>query len=223
MKTNTTTASQLLNLVFEGHSIRSVIENGQPLFNAKDAAAACGISSPRDIVKTHVDPDQLVSISLDTRSATGVVQKRAVNFLTQSGVFALVMGSRKPAARRFSRWLMDEVIPQLIKYGSYIPGASPAERLKALSTRYRAERAERLAADGATLAEGGLMTLRAFRLEHALPARDILPIASRLRRLAQADGITPLKLTLPGYSNPTNAWPRPLLAAVVNSTQPRLF
>lgn len=218
-----TTAASLLDLVFEGHSIRTVIRDGKPLFNAKDIAGACGISAHRDIVKTHVEPDQLVSISLDTRSANGVSQKRTVNFLTQSGVFALVMGSRKPAARRFQRWLADEVLPQLLTYGSYLPGATPAERLQALNRRVQQERAACVAASQATLTESGLMTLRAFRLEHAIPPQDILPIARRLQLLAAADGTAPVKLTLPGHANPVNAWPRPLLAAAVNSTQPRLF
>lgn len=218
-----TTAASLLDLVFEGHSIRTVIRDGKPLFNAKDAATACGITAHRDIVKTHVDPDQLVSISLDTRSANGVSQKRTVNFLNQSGVFALVMGSRKPAARRFQRWLADEVLPQLLTYGSYLPGATPSERLAALNRRVTQERAACVTASEAIVAPGHLMTLRAFRLEHAIPAQDILPIARRLQHLAKQDGTAPVKLTLPGHHNPANAWPRPLLAAAVNSTVPRLF
>lgn len=222
MKT-TTTARQLLDLVFEGNHIRTVFQDGQPLFNAKDSATACGISKDRDIVKTHVETDQLVSISLDIRSASGVLQKRAVNFVTQSGVFALVMGSRKPAARRFQRWLADEVLPQLIQYGSYLPGASAAERLQALHRRWRQERATCLENSAATMEAQGLMTLKAFREEHAVPARDVLAIARRLTHLAKLDGIQPTKLTLKGQANPANTWPRPLLAAAVNSTVPRLF
>ena len=209
-----TTAARLLSLVFEGHQIRTVMSYGQPLFVATDVAAACGISAPRDVVKTHVDADQLLSISLDTRSANGVLQKRSLNCVTQSGVFALVMGSRKPAARRFSRWLMDEVIPQLIKYGSYLPGATAAERLRALGLRYRAERAQQMALDAAVLAGSELCTLRQFVAAHGIPARRVLVLCSRLAVLSRTAGSEPVKLTLPGRKhNPTNAWPRELLTA----------
>jgi prophage antirepressor-like protein len=218
-----TTASQLLDLVFEDHSITSRFHNNAWWFSTTDAAKACEISKAYDVIKNHIDPDQLTSISVEVRSANGTIQKRMVQFTTQSGVFALVMGSRKPAARRFQRWLADEVLPQLIQYGSYLPGTSRAERLQALHRRWRQEREACLESSAATMAETGLMTLKAFREEHAIPARDVLSIARRLTHLAKQDGTAPTKLTLKGHANPTNTWPRPLLAAAVNSTVPRLF
>lgn len=223
MKPNQTTAARLLDLVFEGHAIRSVMQDGKPLFVATDVAAACGISKAYDVIKNHVDSHHLTSISLEVRSANGTIQNRAFQCLTQGGVFCLVMGSRKPAASRFQNWLADEVLPQLLKYGSYLPGATPSERLAALARRVTQERAACVTASEAIVAPGHLMTLRAFRVEHAIPARDILPIARRLQLLAKADGTRPVKLTLPGHPNPANAWPRPLLAAATNSTIPRLF
>jgi prophage antirepressor-like protein len=217
-----TTAAQLLDLVFEGYHVTSHFHNGAWMFATKETAAACQISKAYDVIKNHIDPDQLTSISVEVRSANGTIQKRMVQFTTQSGVFALVMGSRKPAARRFQRWLADEVLPQLIQYGSYLPDTSRAERLQALHRRWRQERAACLESSAATMAESGLMTLKAFREEHSIPARDVLSIARRLTRLAKADGIAPTKLTLKGHANPANTWPRPLLAAAVNSTIPKL-
>ena len=213
-----TTAAQLLNLVFEGHAIRSVIQDGQPLACAKDIATAIGLSKYRDAIKTHLDQDEGRPVEMDTPGG-----KQTMTFLTETGIAALVMCSRKPAARRFRRWMLGEVLPQLLKYGSYLPGATPSERLAALARRVTQERAACVTASEAIVAGGGLMTLRAFRVEHAIPARDILPIARRLQLLAKADGTRPVKLTLPGHPNPANARPRPLLAAATNSTIPRLF
>jgi prophage antirepressor-like protein len=213
-----TTAASLLDLVFEGHSIRTVIRDGKPLACAKDIATAIGLSKYRDAISSHLDSDETRLVSISTGQ-----QVREVSFLTETGIAALVMCSRKPAARRFRRWMLGEVLPQLLTYGSYLPGATPAERLQALNRRVQQERAACVASSQATLTESGLMTLRAFRLEHAIPPQDILPIARRLQLLAAADGTAPVKLTLPGHANPANAWPRPLLAAAVNSTQPRLF
>lgn len=217
-----TTATQLLALVFEGHHIRSVFQDGQPLFNAKDCASACGISKDRDIVKNHVEPDQLVSISLDTRSASGVLQKRAVNFVTQSGVFALVMGSRKPAARRFQRWLADEVIPQLLKYGTYIPGATAGERCHALHTRWKQERAQELGLHGAALAESGLLTIAAFRKAEPCPGEDALLLSHHLRAIAREQALDPARF-FTGSRRHTPAWPRELLQAARRRANPTHF
>jgi prophage antirepressor-like protein len=213
MKLNT--ARQLLNLVFEGHSIRTVFRDGKHLFVAKDVAAACEISAPRDIIKTHVDSDQLVSSSLDVRSDSGVVQKRELQFLTQSGVFALVMGSRKPAARRFQRWLADEVLPQLLQYGSYLPGATPAERLQALHRRWQQERAALIQSSEELMQEKGLMTLQAFRLKHDIHPWNMPGITRQLTGQAMCFGIRAAKLVLKGQRCPVNAWPEWLLDEAV--------
>lgn len=222
MKPNTT-AAKLLALIFEGHSIRTVFDNGKWRFYRNDIAAALGISHIQKALKLHLDPDELGLTKVKGRSANGTEQIREVATLTESGVIALVCSSRKPAARRFQRWLIDEVIPQLIQYGGFVEGATPAERLAALSRRVTQERAACITASEAMLVESGVLPLRAFWQEHGIPARDVPAIGSRLHVLAKKDGITPTQVTLRGYPNPTNAWPRELLAAAVNSTIPRLF
>ncbi len=218
-----TTAASLLEIVFENHHIAYEMVDGLPVFNAVESARAAGLVNVHKAIRLHVSPHHLSVRIRPVRSASGTVQNRAVQYLTQSGVLALIMASRKPAARRFRDWLVDEVLPQLLTYGSYLPGATPSERLAALNRRVTQERAACVSASEAIVAPGHLMTLRAFRTEHAIPAQDILPIARRLQHLAKADGTAPVKLTLPGHHNPANAWPRPLLAAAVNSTVPRLF
>jgi prophage antirepressor-like protein len=227
MKTtdSTTTARRLLDLVFEGHHVRTVLTEGGALFIAKDVAEACGLSRYRDAIYNNLDIDETYVVSVSTRhqlGERGVRKTQEMTALNETGVAALIMCSRKPAARRFRKWLLGEVLPQLIQYGSYLPGASRAERLQALHRRWRQERLASLEHSAAAMAESGLMTLKAFREEHAIPQRDILSIARRLTALAKADGIRPTKLTLKGYANPANTWPRPLLAAATNSTIPRL-
>ena len=212
-----TTASRLLALVFDGHSIRTVLQDGKPLFVAKDVFAAAEIKATRDAYRRLKDYERVSSI-IDTLGG-----KQTMVCLTESGVYHVLFSSQKPAAENLRRWLADEVLPQLLTYGSYLPGATPAERLAALNRRVHQERAACVTASEASQAASGLMTLRQFRTEHRIPAQDILPIASRLQRLAKAEGTAPQKLTLPGHKNPSNAWPRPLLAAACNSTIPRLF
>lgn len=49
------------------------------------------------------------------------------NFLTESGVYQLVMLSRKPSAQRFRDWITDVVLPRIRQYGVYIPGNTPEQ------------------------------------------------------------------------------------------------
>ena len=173
MKTTdpTTTARQLLDLVFEGHHVRTVMSDGKPLFVAKDIFEAAEITDERHAYQRLADYERVWSM---VHTLGG---KQNMVCLTDSGVYHVLFSSRKPAAENLRRWLAEDVLPQLLQYGSYLPGASPAARLQALHRRWREERGARTAEGAATLAASGLMSLRAFRTEHAIPARDILPIA----------------------------------------------
>ena len=44
-----------------------------------------------------------------------------MNAITESGVYALVFRSRKPEAKKFSRWVRREVLPEIRKTGAYVP------------------------------------------------------------------------------------------------------
>lgn len=49
------------------------------------------------------------------------------NFLTESGVYQLVMLSRKPSAQKFKDWITDVVLPRISQYGVFIPGNTPEQ------------------------------------------------------------------------------------------------
>ncbi|MEH1851400.1 MAG: Bro-N domain-containing protein [Nostoc sp.] len=59
--------------------------------------------------------------------------------INESGLYSLVLTSRKPQAKRFKKWLTSEVIPAIRKTGSYsattqpIPQLSPSARLTELT------------------------------------------------------------------------------------------
>lgn len=94
--------------------VRTVTINGDPWFVGKDVAAALGFTNPRDAISTHVfDEDKGVE-SIDT---LGGKQKMAV--INESGLYALVFGSRLKSAQRFKHWVTSEVLPAIRKTGSY--------------------------------------------------------------------------------------------------------
>lgn len=201
-----THAQQLLSLVFQGHEIRTILQNGHPLFVAKDVANACGLSKYRDAIANHLDSDEMHLVSISSGQ-----QVRQVTALTEGGVVALVMASRKPAARLFRRWLLDEVIPQLLKYGTYAPGATAGECCHALHVRWKQERSQELGLHCAALAESGLLTIAAFRKLEPCPGEDALLLSHHLRAIARESGFEPDRF-FTGSRRHTPAWPREMLA-----------
>jgi len=178
-----TTAQHLLDLIFENHTIRySLDEHGNPLFVSKDVCAALGLKSERDAFRS-LEKNQRGGVLNPTPG--GTQKLRAV---TQSGLLMLTIKSRKPSAKRFQAWIVDEVLPQLIRYGSYIPGATPAERCRNLYHRWKAERAEEVQHASTELAESGLLTIGQFMKLADFPARDSLAFSNIVRKAARDYG-----------------------------------
>ena len=92
--------------------IRTVMEDGKPLFCAKDVAVALGYARPADAVTGHCKG----VVVLPTPSAGGV---QKVKFIPESDVYRLVMRSKLPGAERFQDWVMEEVLPTIRKTGRF--------------------------------------------------------------------------------------------------------
>ena len=102
---------------FNSHAVRTVDRDGQPWFVAADVCAVLGIKNHRESIR-HLDDDEKGVISNDTLG--GAQQTSVVN---ESGLYALVLRSRKPEARKFAKWVTSEVLPAIRKTGRYeIPG-----------------------------------------------------------------------------------------------------
>ena len=116
--------SAIIPFQFDTHALRVQIdEAGQPWFNANDVCSALEFTNPHKAVADHVDADDLTK-----REVIDILgrQQRA-NFINESGLYALILGSTKDAAKRFQRWVTSEVLPAIRKTGSYaVPGAQEA-------------------------------------------------------------------------------------------------
>ena len=119
--------------------VRSVLIEDEPWFVAADVCRALDISNSRQAL-ARLDEDEKGVISTDT---PGGEQKMA--FVNEPGLYSLVMGSRKPEARDFKRWITHEVIPSIRKTGAYAVALSPAEQLVA-QAQLLVEQEKRLAA-----------------------------------------------------------------------------
>jgi prophage antirepressor-like protein len=120
---------------FDSYSLRvQTDEQGNPWFSASDVCAVLAYGNPRQAIGSHVDSEDVQK--RDTLTAGGV---QAINYINESGLYALIFGSTKPEAKRFKHWVTAEVLPSLRKNGSYaVPAATPAPTPVALTTEDKA-------------------------------------------------------------------------------------
>lgn len=103
---------------YEGSQVRTAVIDGQTWFVAKDVCDALEIKSYRDSV-SRLDEDERESVLVDTLG--GKQEMTAVN---ESGLYTLILKSRKPEAKAFKRWVTHEVLPSIRKTGEYKTKAS---------------------------------------------------------------------------------------------------
>ena len=100
---------------FENQQIRTEIINGEPWFVGKDVADVLGYAKPLNAIAMHVDNDD--SLKQGVIDSMGRMQQAI--FINESGMYALVFGSKLEAATRFKKWVTSEVLPSIRKHGAY--------------------------------------------------------------------------------------------------------
>lgn len=96
-------------------------ENEELWFVAKDICDALGYSNARDALNRHCDNGDVVK--RDTPSVSGI---QKMNYVNESGMYALIFGSTLDTAKVFKKWVTSEVLPTIRKTGSYsTPTLSP--------------------------------------------------------------------------------------------------
>ena len=111
--------SNIVAFDFESHDVRVVIDqDGEPLFVAADLLSTL-----------HLDRKALERLDDDEKGVSSIHTPGGMQEMTvvsESGLFNLVLGSRKPEAKRFKRWVTHEVLPSIRKTGSYAAPGSVA-------------------------------------------------------------------------------------------------
>lgn len=92
--------------------IRVIEKNGQPWFVAADICKALDLSNP-SISIDRLDADEKAKLNLGLTGGE-------TNCVNEYGLYSLVLGSRKPEAKAFKRWITHEVLPSIRKHGGYI-------------------------------------------------------------------------------------------------------
>ena len=114
-------------------------EKGEPWFCAKDLCDVLGYKRATDAVRQHVRYSDTAKyrIARTVKNRFGVsegkVQNVQMNFVNESGFYALVLGSKLATAVKFKDWVTSVVLPQIRKTGGYIPvheGESEEETIR---------------------------------------------------------------------------------------------
>ncbi|PCK22753.1 phage antirepressor Ant [Bacillus pumilus] len=99
---------------YQNHDVRTVIQDGQPWFVAKDVCDVLEIGNPSQAL-SRLENDEKNTIILN--EGIGNPNKTIVN---EPGLYTLILGSRKPEAKQFKRWITHDVIPTIRKTGGYV-------------------------------------------------------------------------------------------------------
>jgi len=103
--------------------VRMIVKDGEPYFVGRDVADILGYAKPENAIATHVDEEDKTSTLIQ---GTGSNYKSKAVIINESGVYALIFGSKLPKAKQFKRWVTSEVLPSIRKTGSY--NTIPKER-----------------------------------------------------------------------------------------------
>lgn len=108
--------------------IRTVTIENEPWFVGKDVAEALGYSEPRSAVSKKIDEADRGVAEMETPSG-----KQNMTIINESGLYALIFGSKLESAKRFKHWVTSEVLPAIRKTGSYQKPMTTDQKIQLLA------------------------------------------------------------------------------------------
>ena len=100
-------------------AIRTVTLDDEPMFCLADVCRALEIKNPSKVAQ-RLDDDERTNLKLGRAGNT--------NFITESGLYAVILRSDKPNAKKFRKWVTSEVLPSIRKNGEYKPHKEPLRK-----------------------------------------------------------------------------------------------
>lgn len=112
-----TTNSLMLEFNFEGNAVRTLERDGNPWFVLADVCRVLEIGNPA-MAASRLDDDERATLSnAEGRAGHGA---QSFTIINESGLYSLTLTSRKPAAKRFKKWVTGTVLPAIRKDGAYV-------------------------------------------------------------------------------------------------------
>ena len=103
----------IVQFSFGTEKVRTLGDALNPLFVASDVSNILGYGSTKDATRI-LDDDEKTAVIIDTTGG-----KQTMTAVTESGLYALVLKSRRPEAKRFRKWVTSEVLPAIRRNGKY--------------------------------------------------------------------------------------------------------
>ena len=107
--------NQLQKFNFSGQDVRIITINDEHWFVGKDVADILGYSNSRKALSDHVDDEDKGVTKSDTLGGS-----QNITIINESGLYSLILKSKKPEAKQFKRWVTSEVLPTIRKHGAYM-------------------------------------------------------------------------------------------------------
>ena len=107
--------NELQNFNFSGQDVRIITINDEPWFVGKDVADILGYSNSRKALSDHVDDEDKGVTKSDTLGGN-----QNITIINESGLYSLILKSKKPEAKQFKHWVTSEVLPTIRKHGTYM-------------------------------------------------------------------------------------------------------
>lgn len=130
---------------YAGQQVRTVVRDGEPWFIAKDVCDILEVGNSRQVLSRLDDDEKQTVILNDTLSRNPKTQ-----VVNEAGLYTLIIGSRKPEAKAFKRWITHDVIPSIRKHGAYMTentleqAISDPDFMIGLLTSLKKEKAKRI-------------------------------------------------------------------------------
>ncbi|MCL6571718.1 MAG: phage antirepressor KilAC domain-containing protein [Bacillus sp. (in: Bacteria)] len=103
-----------MDFIYEKRKVRTVEQNNSSWFVAKDICDILDHSQVSKAVERLDDDEKLMGILF----LSG--QNRETWLVNESGLYSLILTSRKPEAKMFKKWITREVLPTIRKTGGYV-------------------------------------------------------------------------------------------------------
>ncbi|GAN61598.1 hypothetical protein ACI01nite_25090 [Acetobacter cibinongensis] len=155
----------LIPFSFEGTEVRVLDRDGIPHWILSDVCKVLEIANAPHAANRLDDDEKATIVNSDSHAGSGAQSYTIIN---ESGLWSLVLTSRKPAAKRFKKWITSEVIPSIRQTGGYM-AATPEETPEELALR-------------------AMTILQATVERQKLQLAEVLPKVEALEKITGAEG-----------------------------------
>ena len=118
--------TQLATISYANHKFEYILKDGEPWFRAKSVATMLESKNTDQTIRTHVHQDDRRKYSELQDGVVVFIHSTYIDhnlmnsiFINESGLYSLIMRSKKQDARQFQQWVTKEVLPSIRKNGSY--------------------------------------------------------------------------------------------------------